>query len=178
MRRVQDCHTGLFAELVRRYQEPLARVARSRLRQMQGAEDVVQETFLAAYKSRHTYRAEFSFRTWLWTILLNQCRSHQQRLARTPQSEGWSLDAEDPSWLAALNADASQPLPLAQLLARERRELLESLLGRLTAAHADALRLRFYGGLKFHEIAEAMGCSLGTAKNRVQGGLLKLSEML
>jgi RNA polymerase sigma-70 factor (ECF subfamily) len=74
--------------------------------------------------------------------------------------------------------EATQPLPLAQLLASERRDLLESLLGRLTPAQADALRLRFYGGLKFQEIADTMGCSLGTAKNRVQWGLVKLSEML
>jgi RNA polymerase sigma-70 factor (ECF subfamily) len=177
MRRVQAGQTGLFAELVQRHQGALLRLARSRLRSGQGAEDVVQEACLAAYKSRHTYRDEFSFRTWLWTILLNQCRSHQQRLARLPQAPGGSAAGE--SWLeASLQAEASQPLPLAQLLASERRDLLESLLGRLTIVQADALRLRFYGGLKFQEIADTMGCSLGTAKNRVQWGLVKLSEML
>src|SRR4051812_16320778 len=88
MRQVQAGQTTLYAELVRRYQAALIRVARSRLGRVHGAEDVVQETFLAAYKSRHTYRHEFSFRTWLWTILLNQCRSHQQRLARGPKAHG------------------------------------------------------------------------------------------
>jgi RNA polymerase sigma-70 factor (ECF subfamily) len=176
MRRVQAGQVGLFAELVRRYQPALGRVARSRLRQAQGAEDVVQETFLAAFKSRHTYRHEFSFRTWLWTILLNQCRSHAQRLARNPQSL-WHVRGDEPD-ASCLATECTQPLPLAELLARERTELLESLLTRLSSAQADALRLRFYGGLKFHEIAAAMGCSLGTAKNRVQAGLLKLSEML
>jgi RNA polymerase sigma-70 factor (ECF subfamily) len=43
---------------------------------------------------------------------------------------------------------------------------------------ADALRLRFFGGLKFHEIAEAMPCSLTSAKNRVRWGLLRMAEML
>ncbi len=95
---------------------------------VQGADDVVQETFLAAYKSRHTYRDEFSFRTWLWTILLNQCRSHQQRLSRLPQTEGWSADCGRSFLANSLELRRNQPLPLAQLLARERRELLESLL--------------------------------------------------
>ena len=43
---------------------------------------------------------------------------------------------------------------------------------------ADALRLRFFGGLKFQEIAAAMDCSLTTAKTRVKQGLLQMSEWL
>ena len=155
---------------------PLLRVARSRLRSAQAAEDAVQETFLAAYKSRHTYRDEFSFRTWLWTILLNQCRSQQQRLARLPQTPGGSANAGE-SWLeASLQVEATQPLPLAQLLASERRDLLESLLGRLTPAQADALRLRFYGGLKFQEIADIMHMGLSATKMRYKRALDRLRE--
>jgi RNA polymerase sigma-70 factor (ECF subfamily) len=175
MLKVQSGQTGLFAELIRRYEGPLLRVARSRLSRVDWAEDAVQETFLAAYKSRHTYRPEFSFRTWLWTILLNQCRALHARHARRPEASGWS-DAGD-AHLEVPSPD-EESCPLARLLDRERCELLESLLARLSEAQADALRLRFFGGLKFREIADSMGCSLGTAKNRVQWGLLKLSEML
>jgi RNA polymerase sigma-70 factor (ECF subfamily) len=179
MHRVQAGQTGLFAELIRRYQPALLRVARSRLRRADWAEDVVQETFLAAFKSRHTYRDQFSFRTWLWTILLNQCRSLWQRQSRAPQAAQWSEDLDETtSFAAALESESTLPLPLACLVARERGELLESLLSQLSSLQADALRLRFFGGLKFQEIADAMGCSLGTAKNRVQGGLLKLSDLL
>jgi sigma-70-like protein len=46
----------------------------------------------------------------------------------------------------------------------------------LPTAQADALRLRFFGGLKFEEIADAMQCSLGTAKNRVRWGLMRLAD--
>lgn len=177
MQRVQAGQTGLFAELIHRYQPALLRVARSRLVRADWAEDAVQEAFLAAYKSRHTYRNEFSFRTWLWTILLNQCRSLGQRQRRAAQAGLWHGDYEPGEAVAALPDDA-QPLPLTQLLARERGELLESLLGQLSEVQADALRLRFFAGLKFQEIADTMGCSLGAAKNRVQAGLIKLSEMV
>ena len=64
------------------------------------------------------------------------------------------------------------------MAARERSELLDSLLGKLPEPQADALRLRFFGGLKFHEIADAMECSLSTAKNRVRWGLTKMAEFL
>ena len=67
---------------------------------------------------------------------------------------------------------------LENLLAAERRQLLEALLAELSTVQADALRLRFFGGLKFQEIADSMGCSLCTAKNRVRWGLLHLSELV
>ena len=48
----------------------------------------------------------------------------------------------------------------------------------MDARQADAIRLRFFGGLKFQEIADAMDCSLSTAKNRVRWGLTTISEKL
>jgi DNA-directed RNA polymerase specialized sigma24 family protein len=48
----------------------------------------------------------------------------------------------------------------------------------LPEMHADAVRLRFFGGLQFDAIAQAMGCSLRTAKYRVKEGLLRLGHVL
>jgi RNA polymerase sigma-70 factor, ECF subfamily len=177
MRRAQAGESDSFAELARRYRPALVRVARSRLGSESWAEDVVQETLLAAFKSRHTYRAEFSFRTWLWTILLNQCRSHYQRQARSGDTVALVSDESSEGGILA-DCPSGEAQPSAGLLAREQSELLESLLGQLSTVQADALRLRFFGGLKFQEIADTMQCSLGTAKNRVQWGLTRLSDLL
>jgi len=68
--------------------------------------------------------------------------------------------------------------PVGQVLKRERSQLLEQHLSDLPSMQADALRLRFFAGLKFHEIADAMGCSLSTAKNRVRCGLTKMGQSL
>ena len=79
-----------FAILVSRYQQrPLLRVAVSRLGRLDWAEESVQETFLAALKSIATYDSRYSFRTWLWTILLNQCRRHYQRRQRQVATVDW-----------------------------------------------------------------------------------------
>lgn len=64
------------------------------------------------------------------------------------------------------------------LLEKERAELLEKSLERLPEPEADALRLRFFGDLKFQEIADTMQCSLGTAKNRVRKGLVRLARIV
>jgi RNA polymerase sigma-70 factor (ECF subfamily) len=168
-----------FAEIVRRYQGGLVRVAQSRLKRTDLAEDVVQETFLCAFKSLHTYNSRYSFRTWLWTILLNQCRRRQKRESRRldPASTGVApVSADD---MTATHALASQEAgPAEHAIAREQAARLEELLDNLPEAQADALRLRFFGGLKFHEIADAMGCSLSSAKARVRLGLTRMSELM
>ncbi len=173
MARVQRGESELFAELVARYQNALRRVARSRLGRADWAEDVVQETFLAAFRSRATFDARFSFRTWLWTILLHQCHGHYQRRQRSVPIEPLA-DAYDQE----PQRDAQDDTPLTALLAKERAAQLEALLGRLSLAQADALRLRFFGGLKFQEIADAMQCSLNTAKHRVRTGLQRMAEFI
>ena len=174
--RVVAGETELFAEIVRRYERALLCVSRSRLGRDDWAEEAVQESFLAAFKSCHSYDSRYSFRTWLWTILLNQCRAHYQRRSRGPNVEPWPDErAEAP--VTPIESDDSLT-PLGRLLAKERTEQLETLLTKLSSAQADALRLRFFGGLKFSEIAITMNCSLNTAKNRVRWGLLRLAEMI
>jgi len=157
-----------FALLVQRYQAALLRAAVSRLGRRQWAEEAVQETFLCAHKWLESYDSRFSFRTWLWTILLNQC----SRLAKREQRQ--------PAAVAEIEFDVQCPAasPLEQLLARESSERLHALLSRLPEAQADALRLRFFGELTFPEIAAAMRISEPGAKHRVKTGLLKLSEWL
>jgi RNA polymerase sigma-70 factor, ECF subfamily len=170
-----------FAEIAKRYHGPLLRVARSRLIREDWAEEAVQETLMAALRSRHTYDASRGFRTWLWTILLNQCTAVRRRQNRAGRVANWT-DRGDPAQQPAASIDehALEPgdSPLAALLFKERAEHLDRLLEQLGEPQADALRLRFFAALKFQEIADAMNCSLLTAKNRVKAGLIKLSELL
>ncbi len=136
----------------------------------------MQETFLAVFKSCNSYNPRYSFRTWLWTILLNQCRAHYQRRMRGVPVE--PLDAKREESLAPPADEQQAASPLAALLAKERAAALQALLARLSTVQADALRLRFFAGLKFHEIAEAMPCSLNTAKARVRTGLERMVAMI
>jgi RNA polymerase sigma-70 factor, ECF subfamily len=161
-----------FALLVRRYQGALVKAAVSRMGKRELAEEAVQEAFLCAHRWLATYDSRYSFRTWLWTILLNQCSRQARREGRHNAPSANSIrDVETPH-------ECSQPSPLEQLLSRESSEQVRSLLRQLPDVQADALRLRFFGGLTFPEIAAAMQCSEAGAKHRVKTGLLKLSEWL
>jgi len=180
MARVQAGEASRFGELAARYRGALLRLAESRLGSRSLAEDAVQESLLSAFKSRHTYNQQYSLRTWLWTILLNQCRSVWQRQQRQPQVHAWSQGGDRQSHEGLLPAETpgKEASPDMNLMAQERRQQLEHLLAGLSAEQGDALRLRFYGELKFQEIADTMGCSLGTAKNRVRWGLEKITAAL
>jgi RNA polymerase sigma-70 factor (ECF subfamily) len=167
-----------FNELARRVRPALLRVAASRLGRRDLAEDAVQETLLAAYRFRHSYDQRFRFRTWLWTILLRECQRVQTKLARRQPPAFLPPIADNRCSSFTGDRVASDPGGLENLLAREQRDRLEDLLRRLSIQQADALRLRFFAGLKFQEIADTMHCSLATAKNRVRTGLLRLSAWL
>jgi RNA polymerase sigma-70 factor (ECF subfamily) len=172
MRDVQAGGREAFEALVRRYRAALLRLAASKLSDQVAAEDVVQETFLAVFAARHSYRPEFPFRTWLWTIALNLCKRHGRRSMK-------SAVPGEPSRIESWGAkSARQSTSLEAILKAERDAQLRQALDELPEAQADALRLRFFGDLKFEEIAAAMECSLNGAKRRVKMGLKKLAALL
>jgi len=176
MEQVQSGQLALFDELVARYRGALLRVAVSKLGDEAWAEDVVQETFLAVYAARHSYKPEFAFRTWLWTILLNNCKKQWKRSQRKPRVV--SESALPTEVARSISEPTVSDSGLQGILLTERRELVHELLNRLSEVQADALRLRFFGGLQFDEISDSMGCSLSGAKRRVKTGLEALSRML
>lgn len=177
MQRVQRDEPQRFGELAARYRSALVKAAEGRLGNRAWAEDAAQETLLAAYKSRHTFDPQWAFRTWLWTILFNHCKAVWLRHARRPAT---TLTVAPPADEATGEVDepaGREPPPWAMLLAAERRQQVEALLATLSREQAGALRLRFFSGLKFQEIAAAMDCSLATAKNRVRWGLERLAVL-
>jgi RNA polymerase sigma-70 factor (ECF subfamily) len=175
MQRVQRGQLELFDELVARYRGPLVRVAQSKLGDAGWAEDVVQETFLAVFAARDTFNPDFSFRTWLWTILLNLCRRQLKRNSnRRHELSDLTLESSGEAVSQLLNHETG----LSRAMLAERREALLARLGELPDAEADALRLRFFGGLQFDEIAQTMDSSVSGAKRRVKNGLLKLAASL
>lgn len=177
MQRLQAGQLELFEVLVQRYRLPLLRAAWSKLGDPNWADDVVQETFLAVFTARHTYRSEFSFRTWLWTILLNLCSRQWKRQETRPREFLFSKLHRDSGTGASIPEPIHRQTGLAAVLGTERRQQLVEALSRLPEPQADALRLRFFGELKFSEIAQAMESSVSAAKVRVKHGLEALARI-
>lgn len=172
MRRVQAGDQSAFERLVRMHQGALLRVARSKLGPGAAAEDVVQECFLAVYAGRASFKPQFAFRTWLWTILLNLCKRHYARAQRRAME---SLQTADGACRAEPQTDLTGFHAAVQ---SEEMARLDAALSHLPEVQADALRLRFHAELTFDEIAAAMQCSVSGAKQRVRHGLEALARRL
>ncbi|QDU78056.1 ECF RNA polymerase sigma factor SigW [Bremerella volcania] len=166
-----------YAVIVKRYRRALLNLAYSYLGDSQSAEDAVQEAFLNSFKWLHTYDSRYSFRTWLWRILLNVCHRIREK--------GKKLPVTSTKLQAGHSDESPSPLEtevpcqvLSGLIDRERRGQVLKLLDKLTPIQAEAIRLRFFGEMKFQEIADAQGIGLPAAKARVRNGLLQLAKLI
>jgi len=155
-----------FALLVRQYHRPLLHLSTNKLGCPEMAEDAVQDAFVCAYRSLHTYKPQYAFRTWLWTILLNQCRRHGSRQAKLKTTQTDTTPEQ-----------ISDRKPDDFAMEREREIVLRELLTELPEVQADAIRFRFFGHLQYKQIAHVMQSSLSAAKQRVRYGLEALSKL-
>jgi RNA polymerase sigma factor (sigma-70 family) len=131
------------------------------------AQDLVQETFLQAFRSAHRFGGRSSVYTWLHAILLNLSRHYHRDQKRLVCSD--ELARRD------------VPLPESGLFpgdAELARTALSSALGRLSEPHREIIVLRFYEDLKIQEIAAHLGISCGTVKSRLHYAIAEMQKLL
>ena len=132
------------------------------------AEDVTQESFVAAYRSIGQFRGEGSLRGWLLRIATRQ--SYRRLAQRRPDAE---LDAIGEARLADTSAD-----PTRVVVAAERREDVRRAVNELTDPYREVVALRFFGEMSLAEVAEATGRPINTVKTHLRRGLERLRPAL
>ncbi|MBI2369982.1 MAG: sigma-70 family RNA polymerase sigma factor [Deltaproteobacteria bacterium] len=137
------------------------------------AEDLVQETYLEAFRGFDGFQEGGNLRAWLARILIHNARDAWRRVERGPALlplDG--LADEDPSWL-------SQPgHPEHDLLQKERVEEVQQALATLPDEFRLALLLVHAEGLSYREAASVLGCPLGTLMSRIHRGRQLLRRRL
>ncbi len=154
-----------FAELVKRHQTALLRVCSRMTRDNELAEDIVQESFVKAYRKINMFEGRSSFKSWLFQIAINTARNK----LRSQRFELVSID--DVNMATNESAEAS-------LIHLDIRALLKKEVAKLPEKQKRALELRIYEDLSFNEIAQIMDCPYDTAKANYRHGLLKIKESL
>ena len=154
-----------FNQLVEKYQKLAYNLAYRFLGQAQAAEDATQEAFISAWKGIGSFRGE-NFRAWLLQIVANTCRDSLRSNRRHPTT---SLDAfpVDPP---APSVNLERSLELEEALKRGLAQLPED--QRLAIILSDVI------GMSYEEIAQTMGCSLGTVRSRLSRGRESLRHWL
>lgn len=160
-----------FGELVRRHQSAV----RNFLRRLTGgrhalADDLAQDTFLAAYRSLARYRGGSAFSTWLFGIAYNVHRSARRR--EHPAVE-WTGDES----ASAAVAGHEQTTPAAVGVVDLQQDLANAL-AQLPAEERAAIHLCYAEGLTHGEAAVALACPLGTVKTHVLRAKEKLRHLL
>jgi RNA polymerase sigma-70 factor (ECF subfamily) len=171
---IQRCLEGdqiAYAALYDHYAPGLYRLCYGLVLHRQDAEDVVQESFVYAFRNLRRFDpARAAFKTWLYTIAVSRCRNTYRR--KLPQFVGlgqlFQLD------LPAPHAET----PDAALSRRAAQDAVEAALGALSPLLREAVVLRYGHGLTYREIAEVMDCPQKTAESRVRLAHDKLRGLL
>jgi RNA polymerase sigma-70 factor (ECF subfamily) len=165
-----------FETIVRRYSGMVFTLA-ARLVGPLDAEDVVQETFLRAWRGLEGFRGESSLKTWLYAIALNRVRARQGTLARLRTVFGGrGGDGPDFSLVDTLADPELSPEENASR-AEERRRLRKAVLA-LPEEFRLAVVLRDLEGLSYEEVAAALSIPVGTVRSRLALGRALLKEAL
>lgn len=164
-----------FRVLVERHSASLFRLAYRMTRNEQDAQDVVQETFLRAYRQLHRFEERAGFGTWLYRIgvncALDLMRSRQRR---TELPVGNDPDERSPLDVLAAHAPGADRL----VYSAEVKQRLAAAMARLTPNERAAFTLRHFEGMSSDEIARTLGLRSNAAKNTIFRAVQKLREAL
>ena len=157
---VCDGDTEAFSVLIKRHEDFVFTLARGIVFSDDAAKDIAQEVFLRAYRGIRRFEKRSSFKTWLYRIAYNTSMSHLKRLEKM---------AECDDNIIGETADYSS----GQALRMTLKKLIEQLKPELKAV----VIFHYFDDLKYEEIAEIMGCPVGTIKIRLFRAKHDLKEL-
>src|SRR5471032_1695973 len=164
--RVQAGDKRAFDVLVSKYQRRLMRLVSRLVHDTAEAEDVVQETFIKAYRALRHFRGDSAFYTWLYRIGINTAKNFLVTQGRrTPtstdndaeQAEGWA----DGEQLRDINT------PESMLASKQIARTVNAAMDALPFDLRTAIALREIEGLSYEDISEIMACPIGTVRSRI-----------
>jgi RNA polymerase sigma-70 factor (ECF subfamily) len=162
----QGQHREALARCARAYSAPLGRLCMALTGSQAEAEELVQETLIAAYDGFPQFRFEGTIRAWLFGIARRICGRHNEMKNRRQAR-------------LRLVHDTGRGVDAGELhLERERAIRARNALAELKPSEREAVVLRYDAGLSFREVAAACGVDEAAARKRVSRALSRLRETL
>jgi RNA polymerase sigma-70 factor, ECF subfamily len=166
--------TNAFGDLVLRYQDRLYTMLVHLLGSSEDARDVAQEAFISAFQKLHTFRGQSAFYSWIFRIAMNLGVSKQRKRNRAAVS----IDAVRET-TGVEPADARpENRPGFSIEASERQAAVREALAALPGEFRTVLVLKEMEDLKYEEIAEIVGCPIGTVRSRIHRARIELRNLL
>lgn len=165
VRRVQRGDKRAFDLLVSKYQLRLAKLVGRLVWDRSEVQDVVQESFIKAYRALPNFRGDSAFYTWLYRIAVNAAKNHLVTRSRRPPSDDVDITDGDVEEAGVVVADIATPESYAE------RDQLQAALGRALAELPEDLRTALtlceMEGLSYEDIARVLDCPIGTVRSRI-----------
>ena len=176
--RSQQGDTAAFNELVIRYRGKVYAMIYNMVHNEQDAWDLAQDGFLKAWKSIGRFRGQSSFYTWLYRIVMNVTidalrKRHVE--GETEFDDTITLSRIEPG---AATAPRAATLPYQKVANDEVRARIDAAVQRLSPDHRAVILMREMDGMEYQEIADALGCSIGTVMSRLFYARKKMQAML
>jgi RNA polymerase sigma-70 factor (ECF subfamily) len=171
----RDGDSEAFRALVERHSRAVYRVAYRMTANSSDAEDVVQETFLKAYRQLSRFESRANFGTWLHRIAVN-CSID---LIRSRPHREAAHDGPDLELLGASgSADADRPSPERLTLSAEVQGRINDAMSGLSAMERAAFMLRHFEGQSIEEISRALGLKANATKHSIFRAVRKMRTAL
>ena len=174
----QQGDMGAFDELVTRYRGKVYAMIVNIIHNQAEAWDLAQEAFIKAWKALPKFEARSNFYTWLYRITHNVTYDWLRK--KKIQAEGEFDDSIRPGEmeLSAPTAPKNPGRPDKDLEKSELRLRIEAAIDQLSPDHRDVILLKEIQGCRYQEIADILGCSIGTVMSRLFYARKNLQAML
>ena len=164
VQRAQRGDLRAFDLLVLKYQGRISALVSRYISDPGEVEDVTQEAFIKAYRALERFRGDSAFYTWLYRIAANAAKNHLVAKGRRPRSDASIEDAEAFDEFAS-SSDSGSPEAIA--MGDELVGVVDAAMQALPEELRAALTLRELEGLSYDDIAEVLGCPVGTVRSRI-----------
>ena len=164
--RAQAGDKKAFGMLVEKYHRKLGRLLSRMIRDQAEVEDVVQESFIKAYRALHNFRGDSAFYTWLYRIGINTAKNYLVSQKRRPQVLQ-EVEIEDVENFEDGFEMRTTDTPETAMMTKQIAQVVNDTVASLPEELRTAITLREMEGLSYEEIAEIMQCPIGTVRSRI-----------
>lgn len=164
--RAQKGDKRAFGMLVDKYQRKLGRLLSRMIRDQAEIEDVVQESFIKAYRALPNFRGDSAFYTWLYRIGINTAKNYLVSMGRRP-TVSTDIEIEDAENFEDGNELRTMETPESSLMTKQIAQTVNDTVASLPEELRTAITLRELEGLSYEEIATIMSCPIGTVRSRI-----------
>ena len=155
-----------FGMLVEKYQRRLNRLLSRMVRDQSEIEDIVQDSFIKAYRAINNFRGDSAFYTWLYRIGINTAKNHLVKLGKRPKAMN-DVEIEEIENFEDAPDLRSHETPESSMMSREIVASVNQTIEALPNELKEAISLREMDGLSYEEIADLMNCPIGTVRSRI-----------